>query len=109
MCHNDQNTELRESYDRDVVVARKAASNLEARLAAERSASAVVDMRMKTLTEEARQARDRLYELEASATTLEEQVSLHELGISDESLSGRTDRDRVYHCSANGSPLSQCR
>ena len=71
-----QNSDLRESYDRDVVTARKTASNLESRLAAERSASAVVSRRMQSLTEEASQARERLYDLEATASNLEGEVSL---------------------------------
>ena len=69
-----QNSELRETYDRDIVATKKTVSNLEARLAAEKGASTVLESRLANLTVEAREARDRLINLESTASTLELEV-----------------------------------
>ena len=51
------------------------AADTQARLAAEKSASAVDESRMRSLAEEARLAKDELVELEGKAASLEGQVS----------------------------------
>ena len=71
-----QNTELRETYTRDIVASKKTVSNLEARLAAEKGASTVLESRLASLTVEAREARDKLIELETTASTLAGEVRM---------------------------------
>ena len=70
-----QNVELRRSYETDVGAARKAVSSLEASLASEKGAMEVVQARMASVVAEAKQAQQRLYDLEGKAASLEGQVS----------------------------------
>ena len=66
--------ELRESYNRDVLSARKALSNVEARLEAEKGAMAVVESRLAMVTEESKQAWSKLIELESTSSALKGEV-----------------------------------
>ena len=70
-----QNAELRQSYERDVSTARKAVSGLESRLAAEKTATEIVEQRMASLSAESKESREKLWLMESTNTALGEEVS----------------------------------
>ena len=69
-----QNEELQESYERDVEAARKVVSSLEARLASEKVAMTVVEARLRSVSDESKETRDKLFEVQTTATQLQHQV-----------------------------------